>query len=191
MKPPTLAFRPEDETERRLLADQTLLTGLAWGRPRRGHPEGAVGRHVAEVLANLERLDLPPDMRRRLRFAAFVHDSLKFRIDTDKPRTPPNEHGYQASRFAAAYTTDKALLTLIELHDEGYRAWRAHDIGNTADCERRLALIAARVGHDIGPFMAFYWADNQSGDKEQGQLAWFAQAMSARGVACAVPVPVR
>ena len=33
----------ETELERRLLADPELRAGLAWGEPRWGHPEGAVG----------------------------------------------------------------------------------------------------------------------------------------------------
>jgi hypothetical protein len=55
-----------------------LLRGLAWGRPRRGHPEGSVGAHVADLLATIERWGEAGERRAELRFIALVHDSLKF-----------------------------------------------------------------------------------------------------------------
>ena len=41
-------FVPEDDTERELAGDPTLREGWAWGKPRKGHPEGAVGAHVGK-----------------------------------------------------------------------------------------------------------------------------------------------
>jgi len=35
-------FQPETELERRIARDPELLEGLAWGKPRTGHPEGTV-----------------------------------------------------------------------------------------------------------------------------------------------------
>ena len=32
-----------------------LQEGLAWGKPRRGHPEGTVGAHVADLLEAIDR----------------------------------------------------------------------------------------------------------------------------------------
>ena len=48
-------FEPENELERTLIADPELQEGLAWGRPRRGHPEGSVGAHVADLLQTVDR----------------------------------------------------------------------------------------------------------------------------------------
>ena len=41
---------PENELERRVTSQPELLEGLAWGQPRAGHPEGAVGTHVSHLL---------------------------------------------------------------------------------------------------------------------------------------------
>src|SRR5918997_1165459 len=47
---PVPGFEPETDTERRLACDPVLREGWAWGEPRSGHPEGAVGAHVADLL---------------------------------------------------------------------------------------------------------------------------------------------
>ena len=49
------AFAPENELERKLIADPELLEGLAWGKPRSGHPEGSVAAHVADMLETVDR----------------------------------------------------------------------------------------------------------------------------------------
>jgi hypothetical protein len=43
-------FKPESALEQHLHQDPQLQRGWAWGTPRHGHPEGAVGRHVAMML---------------------------------------------------------------------------------------------------------------------------------------------
>ena len=48
-----MRFTPETDLERALSSDPVLEEGLAWGEPRRGHPEGSVGAHVADLLATL------------------------------------------------------------------------------------------------------------------------------------------
>ena len=52
---PVAGFAPESELERRLIADPQLREGLAWGKPRSGHPEGSVGAHVADLLETVDR----------------------------------------------------------------------------------------------------------------------------------------
>ena len=47
-------FTPETELERAVAEDPELRVGLAWGKPRSGHPEGSVGAHVADLLEEIE-----------------------------------------------------------------------------------------------------------------------------------------
>ena len=77
---PVTGFAPETDLERAVSADPVLQEGLAWGRPRRGHPEGAVGEHVADLLETIERWGETGKRREELRFLALVHDSLKFKV---------------------------------------------------------------------------------------------------------------
>ena len=71
-----------------------------------------------------------PDVRRRLRVAALVHDTWKRAIDRSRDRVPPNEHGFIAARWLKRLVDDAPLVALVELHDESYRAWRAHLAGH-------------------------------------------------------------
>ena len=103
-------FEPESPRERALAADPLLRAGLAWGRPRPGHPEGAVGAHVAALL---EEIDERGDARADLRFLALVHDAFKFRVRADRPYCPDNDHAVLARRFAERYTRDERLLTAL------------------------------------------------------------------------------
>src|SRR5215216_7274438 len=67
-------FEPETDLERRLVAEPELLEGLAWGQPRAGHPEGAVGTHVGHLLETLDGSEENGERRELLRFMAIVHD---------------------------------------------------------------------------------------------------------------------
>ena len=69
-----LPFELETDVERAIAADPEWQEGVEWGTARRGHPEGAVKHHIADVLANVEREATSPDERRRLRLAALLHD---------------------------------------------------------------------------------------------------------------------
>lgn len=178
-----LPFRLETSLERRLAADAEWQTGIAWGEPRDGHPEGAVQWHVAEVLQNLDRLSLPAEDRARLRIAALVHDTFKFRVDRTAPRVPPNEHGAIASAWLARYVEDPHLYALVELHDDGFRAWGAALEGREAESADRVDRIVEGLGEEIELFVAFYWADNRSGDKSPEQLDWFVEQLCKRGLA--------
>jgi hypothetical protein len=183
-----LPFDLETPLELRIAADPAWRPGIEWGEPRDGHPEGAVKWHVGEVLANLAVVDLPAPDRARLRIAALVHDTFKYRVDRSAPRIPPNEHGFLASRFLAAHVVDDRLVALVELHDDGYRAWRLAHERRMPEAWAKVDEIIRRLGDDIGLFVAFYWADNRSGDKEPGQVEWFVARLAERGVSTRVPI---
>jgi hypothetical protein len=44
-----------------------------WGKPRNGHPEGAVTHHIADVLKNVEKLSTAETLE-KLRLIAIIHD---------------------------------------------------------------------------------------------------------------------
>ena len=117
-------FEPESDLEQRLAGDPELLEGLAWGKPRKGHPEGSIGAHVADLLDRLDAEGVQGEERARLRFIALVHDAFKNKVQEWRPRTGENHHAMRARRFAERYTDDERLLTTIELHDRPYGIWR-------------------------------------------------------------------
>ncbi len=158
-------FWPETALERALAVDPVVLCGLAWGRPRPGHPEGTVGVHVGDLLAAIAE---PPGARRReLRFLALVHDALKHRVRSGFPRSPDNDHAVLAGRFAAHYTDDPRLLDALELHDEPYRIWRS----GAGDTRAALETVLRRVP-DLGLFLRFVELDSSTNGKDPRPLAW-------------------
>ena len=164
----------EDELEARLLADPRWRRGAAWGAPRPGHPEGKVAHHVADVLANLDRQSLSADQRRTLRLVALVHDTFKGEVDESRPRVGANHHAAIARHFVERYTADPDVLEITELHDEAYNAWQiGHRRQDWAKAEARARRLLARLGDRLPLYLAFYRADNATGDKSAEPLEWF------------------
>ena len=166
-------FRPETVLERELAGDPALLAGLAWGRPRPGHPEGSVGMHVSEILAAITE---PPGRRRReLRFLALVHDGCKQHVRPSASYSPENDHAVLARRFAERYTGDPRMLGALELHDEPYRIWRRGGYGGRAFA---LRDVLARVP-DVDLFLRFVELDGSTRGKDPRPLAWLGALTSA------------
>nr|MDQ3823119.1 hypothetical protein [Actinomycetota bacterium] len=116
-----LPFALETDVERRIAADPEWREGIEWGTPRRGHPEGAVKHHVADVLANVEREATSPEERRRLRLAALVHDTFKYRVgERAAPVASDAHHGAHAAQFLARFVDDEELVRVVRWHDEAY-----------------------------------------------------------------------
>ena len=82
-------YVPESDLEQRLLEDPELQRGWAWGSRRHGHPEGAVGRHVAQMLT-----EIAPDdpLRRDLRVLTLLHDTFKVNAREGLPYSPDTDH---------------------------------------------------------------------------------------------------
>ena len=171
--PPEIA--PESELERRIMDDPEWREGVRWGRPRRGHPEGSVLAHIAEVLANVDRLAGSPEERERLRLIALVHDTFKAQVDRDRPKSGPNHHAAIARRFAERYVDDDpGLLLVVEHHDVPYALWRrGRRTGDWEASTRWARELIDALGDDLDLFLRFYRADNETGDKTDEDLRWF------------------
>src|SRR5947208_1904101 len=89
-----------DVVKRIRAGDGELVEGLSWGKPRKAHPEGAVGQHVAGLLREIDRSGESGERRALLRFIALVHDSFKNKVIRWLPRTGENHHAMRARRFA-------------------------------------------------------------------------------------------
>lgn len=164
----------ETELERRIAADPEWRAGLEYGRPRPGHPEGAVVCHIAEVLANVDRFYGDSPLRERLRLIALIHDNFKYRVEPARPRSGENHHAAIARRFSERYISDPCVLAVIELHDEAYNAWqKGHRNGDWSRAEERARALLQRLGGELELYLAFYACDNATGDKSQEPLEWF------------------
>jgi hypothetical protein len=172
-------FVPETELERRLARDPLLIEGLAWGKPRKGHPEGRVGEHVAHLLQTIDEWGESGPRREELRVLALLHDALKYRVRDWMPRTGENHHAMRARRFAEAYVSDERLLGVIEQHDRPYALWRKMRRKGAAD-EAAFDAMLERVP-DRELFLRFVELDGSTEGKNPEPVEWFRAELRRRG----------
>jgi HD domain len=170
-----LPFELENDVERRIAADPEWRKGVEWGKARRGHPEGAVKHHIAHVLENVDREATSPEERRRLRLAALVHDTFKYRAPEGSARVGSEEHhGTHAARFLERFVDDDELVEVVRWHDEAFAAWMGLvKRGNRRRAEQRVHALAGRLGPALPLFARFFRADNATEGKSPKSVAWF------------------
>jgi hypothetical protein len=173
-------FVPETELEGAVSEDPELLAGLAWGKPRQGHPEGTVGTHVADLLGAIEQADYSDERRSQLRFVSLVHDGFKYRVHEWRPKTGGNHHAARARRFAEGYTDDERLLATIEHHDRPYALWRKMRRRGKLD-EDRFDEMLRRVP-DPELFLLFIGLDGGTEGKNPEPIRWFREELRGRGL---------
>jgi hypothetical protein len=173
-------FQPETELERRVTAEPELLEGLAWGEPRAGHPEGAVGTHVSHLLKTLDRSGETGERRELLRFMALVHDSFKYQVRERLPRVGENHHAMRARRFAERFTDDERVLAAIQYHDRPYSLWRRLQRRGKLD-ERAFRRMVREI-EDPELFLRFVELDGSTEGKRPEPIEWFRQELIKRGV---------
>jgi hypothetical protein len=173
-------FEPETELERRVTAEPELLEGLAWGEPRAGHPEGAVGTHVSHLLETLDQSGETGERRELLRFMALVHDSFKYQVRERLPRVGENHHAMRARRFAERFTDDERVLAAIEFHDRPYAIWRKLRRRGKVD-ERALRRMLKRIP-DPDLFLRFIELDGSTEGKRPEPIEWFRDELVRRGL---------
>jgi hypothetical protein len=174
-------FAPETDLERRLAEDPIVLRGLAWGEPRAGHPEGSVGRHVADLLATIEAWGERGERRRELRFVALMHDALKYKVRDWLPHHGPNHHAARARRVAESYVEDERVLATIELHDRPYGIWRK--LRKTGKPDDRAFRAMLENVPDRALFLRFVELDGSTAGKDPEPIEWFRAELERRGLA--------
>jgi hypothetical protein len=171
-------FVPENALERKLIADPELRQGLAWGKPRSGHPEGSVGAHVADLLETVDRWGETGERRAELRFLAIVHDAMKYRVREWLPKVGENHHAMRARRFAERYTTDERLLATIQQHDRPYALWRKLQRTGRPD-ERGIERMLERIP-DRDLFVRFVELDGSTVGKNPEPIEWLKRELAER-----------
>jgi hypothetical protein len=173
-------FEPETELERQVTAEPELLEGLAWGEPRAGHPEGAVGTHVSHLLETLDQSGETGERRELLRFMALVHDSFKYQVRERLPRVGENHHAMRARRFAERFTDDDRLLAAIQFHDRPYALWRK--LQRKGKLDERGFRRMMRCIPDPELFLRFIELDGSTEGKRPEPIEWFRDELARRDV---------
>ena len=172
-------FVAENALEQRLASEPVLLEGLAWGKPRYGHPEGTVGAHVADLLRTIDAWDESGPRRAELRFLALVHDALKKEVREWRPRTGENHHAMRARRFAEQLTSDERLLATVELHDRPYSIWKR--MRRSGDPQEAAVDELVERLPDLSLFVRFLELDGSTEGKEPAPVEWFKDELRRRG----------
>ena len=135
-------LKPETDIEHKLINHPDFMKGLFWGQPRYGHPEGKIIYHIAEVLKNIDQLNINLHTRQQLRLIAFLHDTFKYLEDTKRPRDWSRHHSILALNFAKQFIEDEVVLKIIEHHDEAFYSWRMQYVFNKiVEGEKRIEKL--------------------------------------------------
>lgn len=178
-----LPFTLETDLERRIAENREWQRGVAWGKPRRGHLEGAVMYHIADVLANIDRQQTTADERRDLRLIALIHDTFKYQVNEYKPKMGENHHAFIARKFAENYIYDTALLEIIERHDEVYHCWRlGHYKGHWQLAEEHVDWLIKELGTSFPLYIRFFFADSMTDSKNPEPMDWIGQLLQRKDV---------
>jgi len=167
------ALQPETELERQLLLHPEVRQGLLWGKPRHGHPEGAVYKHVKEVFNNIEKLTISTHLREQLRLIAVIHDAFKYKEDKNRPRDWNRHHAVLARRFMNNYINDELVLTIIQWHDEAYYIWREIAVRNNKEkADFRMSRLLEKLKDQTQLYYLFFYCDSNTGDKNSAPVHW-------------------
>ena len=171
-------IQPRSPLEAKLLEQPEFHIGYNWGVPRFGHPEGKVGLHVLEVLANIDRITPDEMTTRQLRIVALAHDTFKYQEAETIARGQRINHGLLARLFMEKFIDDAAILDLIELHDEIYYAWRLEALrGNAPLARQRFDRLLQRAGQNLPLHYLFFRCDTMTGDKIQTPRFWLEEKL--------------
>ena len=169
-----------EEIFNKISEDPKYKGNLDWGKPRRGHPEGTVRAHIAELEDNLNRLpvDKGSEAYWKLRILIHVHDTFKAEATPKVPITHPRSHASLARFFLSRYCDDQDLLTMTQFHDEAYALWRKVRYGGDLN-EARLAKLLKAV-KDWRLFLRFLVIDGSTRGKDRAPLDWSAGQIASR-----------
>ena len=169
-------IEPINDLEKLILVQPEVITGLAWGQPRSGHPEGKVETHVEQLLKGIERLyHVEPDRRRSLRIIAILHDAFKYAVDYEKPKVGANNHAVMARNFTQRLKINEAVLDVIEHHDKHFSIWRTFEKNGTVR-ESEIREIARKLDLDL--YLEFIYLERDVGQRDPRTLEWFTRKLA-------------
>jgi hypothetical protein len=166
-------LKPENDLERKIISDTEFIEGAMYGRPRSGHPEGQIYKHILEVFRNIDIFSISKEERKKLRFIALIHDTFKYKVDQTKPKVGGNHHGYISYMFATKYTSDGTILQIIKEHDTAYHIWRKSNRTGDWKWGQWTLLNFVKNLYDLDLYIQFMKCDTLTGTKTGKTLEWF------------------
>ena len=151
----------------RIKNDPRYAAGIQYGTPRKGHGEGSVKNHIAELEATLYRLAdlLQPNDFVRLQILIHTHDTFKLWALRDVPIDNLNSHATLAAGYLRDMGCDADLVAMCQWHDENFALWKrfvAKGAYNTTRFVNRVLGI-----QDIELYLVFTIIDGFTFSKQE------------------------
>lgn len=173
-----------------------------WGAPRRGHPEGTIGRHVAEqVLPFIDQHYRHLSDYWNLVALAYLHDIGKPLTLYEGGRLVGDSHSVISANIARTLGAPERLCLVILHNDRPYSYWRKliGRRGNwsatkwTRDRQESFRREFGNPALDLNLLVMFHRADNAYRRpvnliEHEDPVFWFENRLLAEGLLKALPV---
>lgn len=145
---------------------------VRWGRPRRGHPEGSLANHIADLEANLDKISplLQPGETDQLRLLIHVHDICKPEARVGVDSDDPHNHALMARRLLEPLCADPVLLNITQYHDDGYILYQYY---RRSQAMRPRLLKLLQAVQNVELFLLFFLVDSCTVGKQREPVDWF------------------
>jgi len=157
-----------------VIADARYIKNVEYDNAQTGHPEQSVKHHIAELEANLEKINhlLPnSDLYWKLKFLIHTHDLCKADAIAGVQAGAPGSHQKLARTLASYFTNDPDILNIIQYHDENYILWQQYRCNGQFNKHQFATLLNLIQDWDL--YLAFTIIDGKTPGKEIERLPWF------------------
>lgn len=166
--------------------------GIQYGSPRRGHAEGTVAAHIAELERNLAILveagKVSAEQREKLEILIHVHDTFKGETASGGKKNcaieDPQSHASLARAFLAQFTDDQDMLWITQYHDLGYAIYRNMQSTGKMNSHRLAGGLEKIADHDL--YVLFCIIDSCTESKGREMIRWFVRQVAALSPALSV-----
>lgn len=159
------------EIYEKIVLDLRYKEGLAYGKPRKGHLEGTVEKHIEELERTLEKLKpmLTEKEYWKLKVLIHVHDAFKLESkrrthDRQVPIESHLSHASLARQFLKEFVQDNDLLNMVQYHDESHALWMKEKKSGKLDKDRLIKRVISRIS-DLELYLIFTIIDGYTDSK--------------------------
>ena len=171
-----------NETFKKITKNRFYQHGILYGKPRRGHGEGTIAAHIAELERNLEIVEamrkITEEEHWKSMILIHVHDTFKGCARRDAAILDPDSHASLAREFLEAFLDDKDMLNIVQYHDLGYAVYKKREHTGRLDEEKLMRGLNAIKNKDL--FLLFSIIDTCTVSKGREMIRWLVEEVSAR-----------
>lgn len=172
---------------RKIQDDPLYIEGIKYGKPRKGHAEGTIQAHIADLEVNLDRLSdtVTAEEYWKLKVLIHTHDTMKKWAVRNSPIDDFNSHSSLAKAFLEKFLDrmvwqNEDLLNMVQWHDENFALWKQLKNKGKYDKQRFFERVLAIK--DMELFLIFTLIDGFTPSKmalaeqeKPEKIRWFVE----------------